>query len=184
MITVALALLRRFWPYLLALALGVALVAGYRAQLARAHAQGYTVGAASVQAPFDAYVAQAQAQYAQAQAQGAELTRILRQAALTTQERLNAALSDLATRNRALAADNTSMYANLANQAAAPRRTDSENTPAACRSDEERIRVYAGLLNQGAGLVEEGEQSLQRCTVKLTALQNFAESIQFIKEAE
>jgi hypothetical protein len=184
MITIALALLRRYWPYLAAVALALAAWASYRAQLAQAQAQGYTAGAASVQAPFDAYVAQAQAQFAQAQAQGAELTRVLRQAALTTQEKLNAELSRLSSRNAALGVDNAGMHANLASQATAPRRTDSENTPAACRSDEERVRVYAGLLNQGAGLVEEGEQSFQRCAAKLAALQSYAESLQFIKEAE
>ncbi|MEQ1572791.1 MAG: hypothetical protein ABL993_00960 [Vicinamibacterales bacterium] len=179
MITIALALLRRFWPYLAALALVLATWAAYRGQLAQAHAQGYTAGAASVQAPFDAYVAQAEAQFAQAVAQGAETTRVLNEIAQTNQEKLNAELTRLSKRNVALSADNAGLHANLAAQAAAPRRTDSENTLATCRSDEERVRTYAGLLDEGARLVEEGEQSLQRCTVKLTALQNYAETVQF-----
>lgn len=171
------AFLIRFWPYFLAAALVFALTLAYNHRLASERAAGDLEGSSRIQVLFDAYVAAAELAHAKAISEGSALSARLSAEASITEGKLNAALSSLADRNRRLALDNAGLHDNLARQATAPRRTDDQNTPAACRSDEERVRIYAGLLDEGARLVEEGEQSLQRCAARLTALQRYAADI-------
>jgi hypothetical protein len=50
-------------------------------------------------------------------------------------------------------------------------RNDAETNPAACRANAERVRVLAGLLAEGVGLVQEGKERVGRLDARLTGLQ-------------
>lgn len=175
-----LAIFRRAAPFLLL----AALLGGGWAWLKHTERVYYAAGQANVQEIFDEYVKETEASAALSKATGEETTRILKLAATAAEGKLNATLARLRTANGVLAADNAGVRDQLAAQAAARPRPDSENTPATCRSDEERVRVYAGLLAEGDKLVEQSQAIIGACAAKLTALQEYAQSLKFVKEAE
>ena len=174
-----LAILRRAAPFLLVFALLLAAWGAVR------HTQRvyYARGQAEVQAKFDAYQRTAETAALAARAAGDEVTHVLKVAAAAAEGKLNERLKALYSSNRILAADNAGVRSELAAQAAARPRPSNQVTPATCRSDEERARIYAGLLAEGDKLVEEGQGLLGICAAKLTALQEYAQSLKFVEEA-